>query len=62
MFSLDRKFKDLKNYNEEVDVDSDKDCDIVEMVIEEPKEKWDCESILSRYPGILWKSGSINLY
>lgn len=48
----EKKFKDIKNYNEEVDVDSDKDCDIVQMVIEEPKEKWDCESILSTYSNL----------
>ena len=45
---LCRKFRELKNHNDEVDVESD-DCDIIEMVIEEPKEKWDCESILSMY-------------
>ena len=48
----EKKFKDIKNYNEEVDVDSDKDCDIVQMVIEDPKEKWDCESILSTYSNL----------
>lgn len=26
--------------------------EIVTVVIEEPKEKWDCESILSKYFGI----------
>lgn len=26
---------------------------IVTLVIEEPKEKWDCESILSKYFGVL---------
>lgn len=52
MTQEEKKFKDIKNYNEEVDVDSDKGCDIVEMVIEEPKEKWDCESILSTYSNL----------
>ena len=42
-----RKFKELENCNDDVEVE-DEGCDIVEMVIEEPKEKWDCESILSR--------------
>ena len=37
---------------EEVDVISEEsdqsDTEIVKMVIEEPQEKWDCESILSK--------------
>lgn len=27
--------------------------EIVTVVVEEPKEKWDCESILSKYFGVL---------
>lgn len=28
--------------------ESDNEADLVQMVIEKPKEKWDCESIISR--------------
>lgn len=48
-----KKFKELENRNDDVEVESeDEGCDIVEMVIEEPKEKWDCESILSTYSNL----------
>ena len=29
--------------------DTEDDTDVVKMVIEEPSQKWDCESILSKY-------------
>lgn len=47
-----QKFVDMKNSNNEIDVGSDDDCDIVEMVIEKPNERWDCESILSTYSNL----------
>ena len=33
----------------EDDDDDDDETDLVNMVVEPPKEKWDCESILSEY-------------
>lgn len=33
------------------DEDSDSPPDELVRIVEEPKEKWDCESILSEYPG-----------
>ena len=49
IFFVYRKFTEIKNCNSDVDVESGDDCDIVEMIIQAPKEKWDCESILSRF-------------
>ncbi|ESP00566.1 hypothetical protein LOTGIDRAFT_157842 [Lottia gigantea] len=36
----------------EDDVDSEKEDDMMDLTIEEPKEKWDCESILSTYSNL----------
>ncbi|KAK3089237.1 hypothetical protein FSP39_002023 [Pinctada imbricata] len=53
-----RGLKDVVDENsepEDVDVeseDSSTEADLVKMVIEEPKEKWDCESILSTYSNL----------
>ncbi|XP_071148947.1 protein LTV1 homolog isoform X1 [Mytilus edulis] len=48
----EKKFTEIKNCNSDVDVESGDDCDIVEMIIQAPKEKWDCESILSTYSNL----------
>ncbi|XP_033737224.1 protein LTV1 homolog isoform X2 [Pecten maximus] len=52
-----KKLKDVvdENMGEEVDAKSDEsedDGDMVDVEIEEPGEKWDCESILSTYSNI----------
>lgn len=54
----EKKLKDVvdeneRNNDDEVEVDSDNDTgDLIKMVVEEPKEKWDCESILSTYSNL----------
>lgn len=48
----EKKFTEIENCNNDVDVESGEDCDIVEMIIQAPKEKWDCESILSTYSNL----------
>ena len=44
---VDEKEVETKNQEDEED-DSEDDNEMIEVVIEEPKEKWDCESILSK--------------
>lgn len=44
--------KDVIEKGDEADVVSESDddeADLVKMVIKEPKEKWDCESILCKF-------------
>lgn len=54
----EKKLKDVvdeneRNNDDEVEVDSDNDTgDLIKMVVEKPKEKWDCESILSTYSNL----------
>ncbi|XP_071116725.1 protein LTV1 homolog [Haliotis cracherodii] len=46
------KLSDVVGNNVTADSESDDDTELVKMVIEEPGEKWDCESILSTYSNL----------
>ncbi|XP_046553943.1 protein LTV1 homolog [Haliotis rubra] len=46
------QLSDVVGNNVVADSESDDDTELVKMVIEEPGEKWDCESILSTYSNL----------